>query len=235
MTKYITLALSLAIIILAACSKKATPSADSHVDWLRSHKWKVSSGTLSVKKPNGIDTVLNYMNWIPVCHRDDYFDFNSPTTAAYFNGSIMCNPGDPDSISFNWALSDNDKYLSLYCSDHLYYSVTESILPYVFDTLQWTPSLVLDTLYGVNDTAAGYTRSVIVLDTIWNLNFDTTAVSNTIIANAPITNFTENSFTLYFTLLAQYPDSTNNHPGAPDNNPIIRQDTFKYNVTFSSY
>jgi len=235
MTKYLVITLSLAVILFAACSKKATPSVATYGDWLRNSKWKIASGTLTMKKPNGQDTILNYLNWIPTCHLDDYFGFNTPTTGAYFNGSVVCDPSQPDSFSFTYALSDDAKYLSLYNNDHFYYSVTESILPYVFDTLQWNPYLILDTLYGVNDTAAGYTRTVIVLDTIWNLNFTSTPVINTTIVNAPITNFTANTFTLYFTLLAQYPDSTNMHAGAPDSNPIIRQDTFKYNINYTTH
>lgn len=233
MAKYFILSLSLVLIFLVSCNKKATPSASTYADWLRAGKWHLSSGTLTLKLPNGKDTSLNYMNWIPTCHRDDVFGFNSPTTGAVFNGGNRCNAGEADSISFNWKLSDDNNYLSLYNSFHLFYSVTESILPYVFDTLQWNPYLVLDTLHGVNDTAAGYTRSVIVLDTIWNLHFDTTSVANTDIHNAPITNFSESAFTIYFTLLATYPDSTNGHPGLPDQFPIIRQDTFKYKVTYS--
>ena len=235
MTKYFILALSLTVMTFVACNKPAKPSAASHMDWLRNGKWKVSSGTLTVKLPNGHDTVLNYMDWIPTCHLDDYFVFNSATTGAVFNGGITCDPSEADSISFAWKLTNSDKYLSLYNSDHLYYSVSEYIDPYVFDTLQWTPDLVLDTLYGVNDTDAGYTRQVIILDTIWNVQFNAVPVPNTDIQNAPITNFTENSFTIYFKLLAQYPDSTNKHAGLPDEYPITRPDTFKYSVTYTKY
>ena len=245
MTKYLVITLSLAVILFAACSKKATPSADTYKDWLRNSKWRIASGTLTMKKPNGQDTILNYLNWIPTCNKDDYFGFNTATTGAFFNGSVLCAPSDPDSISFTYQLSDDNKYLSLYCSDHLYYSVTETVLPYVFDTLQWNPSLVLDTIYGALDTPL--LNPVIKLDTIWNLNFAATPVSNINIVNAPITNFTANSFTLYFTLKAQYPDTTNNQTGkyyftdalgnadSADVNTIIRVDTFKYLINYTTH
>ena len=242
MAKYFILTLSLAVILFSACSKKATPSTASHMDMLRKGKWRVSGGTLTVKLPDGRDTVLDYMKWIPVCHRDDYFVFNTPTTGAVFNGGMTCTPGDPDSISLNWKFIDNDKYLSLYNSFHLYYAVRESIMPFEFDTLQWTPNLVLDTIHGVLDTAEGYTRTVIVLDTIWKLHFDTASVVNTDIFNAPITNFTQNSFNLYFTLLSQFPDSTNHQTGQfnfggviVDTFTVYRQDTFKYKLTYTNY
>ncbi len=235
MAKYFIITLSLAAVLFAACSKKATIPVDTQKDWLRNSKWKIASGTLTVKKPNGKDTVLNYLDWIPACNKDDYFGFNTATTGSFFNGGVRCAPSDPDSISFTYELSNDNKYLSLYCSDHLYYSVNETILPWVIDTLVFPPSdVVLDTLHGVNDTAAGYTRTLIVMDTLWKLHFAPAAVDNINIVNAPITNFTANSFTLYFTLKAQYPDSTNLHPGAPDWDPIIRVDTFKYKINFTA-
>jgi hypothetical protein len=244
MTKYFTLTLSLAILYFAACNKPATESADSKQDMLRKEKWKISSGTLTVKLPNGKDTVLNYLDWIPVCHRDDYFDFNSAVYGSVFNGGNKCDPGEADSISLAYKLTNNDQYLSLYNSFHLYYSVAESILPYRFDTIQFTP-LVLDTIYGAADTPG--LNAVIRLDTIWMLHFDSVAVANTDIFNAPITNFTQSSFTINFSLLSKYPDSTNfktgkwyftNGAGLPDsadNNTVRIADTFKYKVTYTNF
>jgi hypothetical protein len=244
MAKYFTLTLSLAILFFAACNKPATESADSKQDLLRKSIWKISSGTLTVKLPNGKDTVLDYMHWIPACHRDDYFKFNSTLYGAVFNGDIKCDPSEADSISLAYRLSNNNQYLSLYNSFHLYYSVGESVLPYRFDTLQFTP-LVLDTVYGAADTPG--LNAVIRLDTIWMLHFDTVAVANTDIFNAPITNFTQNSFTINFSLISDRPDSTNfktgkyyftnvgGFPDSADNNTVRVPDTFKYKVTYSNY
>ena len=242
MAKYFILSFLFAIMVFTACNKKATPSAASMTDILRNGRWKVTSGTLSVKLPDGKDTMLNYLNWIPACHQGDYFVFHAPTTGAVFNAT-PCNPGDPDSVSFTWELTNNNTCLSINSSDHLYYSVQYTVLlPFGFDTLSIGPPLVLDTIHGVYDTAAGYTRSVIVLDTLWQLGFDTAAVPNTNIYNAPITNFSQSAFTLNFSLLSYYFDTTNHHTGmyidassdTIDYNPIVRPDTFKYTVTFSN-
>jgi hypothetical protein len=215
MTKYFILSLSMAMLFFAACSKKATPSADSQSDMLRKGKWRITSGKLTVKLPNGKDTMLDYPSWIPFCHRDDYFVFNSAGKGAVFNGGITCNPGEADSISFDWTLSNSGNYLSLYNSFHLYYSVTESILPFSVDTVSIDPE--------------------IVLDTVWRLHFDTTSVVNTDIMNGVISNFSQSSFTLDFKLIAQYPDSLLLHEGLPYSMPIIRPDTFKYKVTYSNF
>jgi len=244
MAKYFILTLSIAAIIFAACNKKATPSATNHMDWLRSGKWKVSSGTLSVKKPNGKDTALNYLDWIPQCHKDDYIVFNTATTGAVFNGPVSCTPGDADSISFAWNLSNSDNYLTIHNSYHLYYSVFESILPLAFDTVSQSP-LELDTIFHVADTP--FLNPVIELDSIWRLHFDSTAVLNTVIDNGVLTNFTENSFTVYYTLKAQYPDSTGwqtgrffftnpgGFPDSADNYTKTLVDTFKYKITYTKF
>ena len=82
MKKYLLLAVSL-ILIFAACNKKpGTPTA-TRESMLRSGKWKITSGTLTVRLSNGGDTVLNYMNWIPACRQDDYLVLIPATTVRY--------------------------------------------------------------------------------------------------------------------------------------------------------
>jgi hypothetical protein len=243
MKKYLILALSL-ILIYSACSKKPT-TVPGRKDNLRTGKWKIASGTVTVKLPDGRDTTLNYMNYIPLCHQDDYFVFNSDLYGAWFNGDIRCNVGDPDSIKFSWVLGNNNNTLSLYNSDHLFYALHDSIYPYRFDTVNFSP-LELDTLYGVHDTVEGYDRVLVILDTIWEAHYDSLkSVANTDIFNAVITDFSQSSFTLHFTYYSWYHDTTNHHtgmniyPGTPpdtvDLNPILKRDTFKYKVTYTNF
>ena len=123
------------------------------------------------------------------------------------------------------------------------------MLAFRFDTLQQSP-LVLDTLHGVLDTTAGYTRVVIILDTIWKRQFDSVSLPVTAVYNAAVTNFSQSSFTLSYTLvlppITSYPDTTNHHtgwiidntttpPDTLDYLPIYRADTFKYNVTYTNF
>jgi opacity protein-like surface antigen len=248
MKKYLLLAVSL-ILIFAACNKKpGTPTA-TRESMLRSGKWKITSGTLTVRLSNGGDTVLNYMNWIPACRQDDYLVFDSGYHGAIFSNSTKCNASDADSISFLWQFSNSFNNLSLYNGFDFFYGISDSVLAFRFDTLQQSP-LVLDTLHGVLDTTAGYTRVVIILDTIWKRQFDSVSLPVTAVYNAAVTNFSQSSFTLSYTLvlppITSYPDTTNHHtgwiidntttpPDTLDYLPIYRADTFKYNVTYTNF
>jgi hypothetical protein len=249
MRKYLILILPV-LLIYAACGKKPGTSIQTRENMLRKGKWKMSSGTLTMKLPSGADTVLNYMNWIPSCRQDDYLVFDSGFVGAIFSGGTKCNASDPDSISFVWQLTNNQNYINLYNGFDFFYGAFESINPYRFDTLQQSPTLVLDTLHGILDTALGYTRTVPVLDTIWTLRFDTLPLPATSIYNAMITSFSQSSFTITYSLTlppyTEYPDSTGHHTGylldtnsPPDTlgdyNPIYRADTFKYKVTYTNF
>lgn len=243
MKKYLILTLSL-VSIIAACSKKAT-TTDNRENMLRNGKWSISSGTITLRLPDGRDTVLNYLNFLPECHKDDYLVFHSGTDAAYFSGSVVCSPSDPDSTTFKWGFSNNQNNLSLYNGFDFITTVTERINPFAYDTISQSP-LVLDTLHGVNDTLEGFTRSVIVLDTFWKVVFDQTAINHTNISNGTISSFSQSSFTINFWIVSTYPDSTGHHTGAIirwdaspvdtlDFDPIIRPDTLKYSLTYRNY
>lgn len=236
--KYFLLALSV-VVIFAACSRTPQTPSQSRADILRTGRWKVSAGTLSIKKPNGYDTGLNYLNFIPKCHQDDYIVFDSQMHGAVFSGPIKCDPSDADSIPFIWQLVANNGEMDLYNGFNCIYGVRDSILPLSFDTLvnnpSYYPPLVLDTIHGVNDTLIGYTRSVVILDSLWKLKIDTAALPITNIYNAIISNFSSASFTLDFSLIYGYLDTTKGHMGLPHLPPIWRADTFKYSVTYSNF
>src|SRR3954454_20812879 len=98
--KYFFLTLSV-ILIFTACNKTPTVTANRE-NILRSKKWKLSSGTLTVKKPNGRDTNLKYLDFIPDCYKDDYLTFDSMRHGTVFTGAVSCNAADPASHSFVW-------------------------------------------------------------------------------------------------------------------------------------
>ncbi len=251
------------MLLLASCSKKTTVTTPNREDALRTGKWMIESGTITVKLPDGRDTILNYMNFLPACHKDDYLVFHTGVDAALHSGSNICSPSDPDSITFKWGFNSTQKNLSLYHGFDFIYAVSEHILPFVFDTCMdngiWglpylypgvtlCNPLAVDTLHGVNDTLAGYTRMVVVLDTFWNLKFDSLALDNTDIYNANVINFSQSSFTINFNVYGTYPDSTQHHtnkfvyidgitglPVTLDNDPIIKKDTFKYQLTYRNF
>lgn len=242
--KYLFLAMS-ALLILVACGKKPT-STPNRADILRTGKWKVSSGTITVNLPNGRDTTLDYMTFIPACHRDDYILFDSGNAAAIYSGGSKCNAGDPDHIDFVWLLHrDNESLIDLYGGFNNTFGIVDTIQPFQFDTLSTNPYLVLDTLLGVFDTAHGYTRVVPVLDTIWKLKFqyDSSVITNPSIYGATITDFSQSSFTLHYNMSSLYPDSSGFHTrqyvdpnlGIRDFNPIMRPDTVKYSIKYTNF
>ena len=230
--RYIFLAL-LGMILWSSCAKNPTINY-SRESQLRVGKWHITSGTLSVRKPNGIDTVLNYMDWIPYCHRDDYIEFDSSNQGYVFQGTVLCNPSDPDSSGFKWDLKNGETIIDLYDGFTNTFGILETIKqPYFFDTLSKAP-LVLDTIVGA--VAAAATGGHVVLDSMWKLNFDTSAVQRLDLYNTSISYFSSSTFTINYAAISTYPDSTNHHTGAPtDQTPIIRPDTFHYSVTYSTF
>ncbi len=234
MKKYFLLTLPVILILaVVACNKTPTPSTPGRADMFRVGKWKISGGTFTKRLPDGHDTVLTYLNFIPDCHKDDYIIFDSGLNAAVYSGSNKCNPSDADHIPFVWQLKNNGNNIDLYSGFNNLYSCWETIMPYYFDTLQNnssdTPPLILDTLIGALDTPKrGHN---IVLDSMWNVHLDTMATPQISIYNAIITNFSQSAFTIKFSVISTYPDSTNNHATIP----ITRPDTMKYIVTYSNF
>src|SRR4051794_40664330 len=103
----------LVVVIIASCSKNSTPIA-GRSDMLRTGKWTLASGSVTMKLPSGKDTTLNYLNFLPSCHQDDYMIFRDNQDASMFSNSTKCNVGDPDSVTFKWGFANNNNNLSLY-------------------------------------------------------------------------------------------------------------------------
>jgi len=232
--KYFFLALSV-VMVFMACNKTPTVTANRE-NLLRSKKWKISGGTLTVKKPNGRDTILKYMDYLPDCYKDDYLKFDSMRYGTIFTGGVSCNVADPASHSFVWQLLNNDMNIDLYNGFNNIFTAADTIQPYHFDTIQKTPYLVLDTLVRRIDTTPGFLKVLIALDTIRELRFRSKPLTQFDIYGATITEFTESSFTLNFSCKGLYPDSTGWHAGGPYNfEPIYREDTMHYKLTYSGF
>lgn len=231
--RYFLLALSL-IVVLAACNQTPTVTP-SRENLMRSKKWRISGGSMTVKTPGGKDTTLEYLKFIDTCYEDDYIKFDSNHFGALFTADKKCNPADPASRGFTWRLWNNDKYIDLYDGFNTIFAVTTSIKPYHFDTLEKSP-LKLDTIIGRLDTIPGFTKTFIVLDTVRELRFDRYAIPNFDIYGAEISEFSESSFKLKFSFKTTRLDSTNFRAGDPGNNPPVSvPDTADYLLTFSSF
>lgn len=205
--KYFLLSLS-AIIMLAACQK--TPKATvSKENTLRANRWKISSGTLTVKLPSGKDTTIPYVGLLPTCNQDDYLVFDSLDYGAVNSGSIKCSPSEPAEISFTWQLLNNNTILSINNAKNFFYASGMTMSPPTPDTISVNPFKV-DTVYKL-DYFVG--------------PFDTSAV------NATVSNFTDNSFTLTYGIPSEYVDTTLHHAYQP----TVLPDTVIYNITYTSF
>lgn len=231
--RYFLLALSV-VVILASCGKDPVVTANRE-NILRSKKWKLTGGTITIKLPSGKDTVLQYANFLPDCYKDDYLTFDSARKGTIFTGGVTCNAADPASHGFVWQLSNNETVIDLYDGFNNIFGINDTIQPYHFDTLSQFP-LVLDTLVKTIDTIPGFLKTFIVLDTIRELRLTASTLGKFDIYKADIKDFTSSSFTLYFTAKSYSPDSTGYHAGLPNNmEPIYREDTFKYALKYTSF
>src|ERR1035438_5677028 len=110
--RYFFLSVS-ALLLFAACSKNPTMTATTQ-NILRTGKWQLSSGTVAVRKPNGLDTTLNYLLFIPTCYKDDYLVFDSLNYGQRYTGTNTCSPADPAYYTFSWQLQNNNTTINLY-------------------------------------------------------------------------------------------------------------------------
>ena len=222
------------MVLIAACNPQpdVTPSKENI---LRSKQWRITGGTITVKKPNGRDTSLKYVDYIDTCYKDDYMKFDSMHFGRAYTGTQKCNAADPEFKNFSWRLFNNDRSIDLYDGFNMIFAVTTSIEPYRFETLSTSP-LVLDTIIGRLDTIPGFMKQFIVLDTIRELRYTRYPIPSFDLYGAEISEFTQSSFKLHFSFKTTRLDSTNFHAGTPDNfAPILVNDTADYNLIISSY
>jgi hypothetical protein len=223
-----------ALFVMEGCIQKTPSITPNKESMLRTGRWKVTSGTITQRKPNGWDTTLNYMLFVPSCHTDDYIRFDSLNHAYVYSNTIKCSQADPDSISFVWRLLNNDQNMDILNVFNFFYMDSETINPgYFFDTLSQSPIVVLDTIS---------TNPIVVLDSIWVANFIPILVDgrelfdNGInLYSTYISNFSQQSFTLSFKWYAFYADTTNHHTGGIDLPPIERPDTFLFKLNFTNF
>ncbi len=236
-----------AILLFNACKKsKQNPSTS---DILRTGKWMLSSGTVTVRNPNGKDTVLNYLKFIPVCYADDYLVFDSLNYGRRYTGAVTCSPADPSYFAFSWELTSNNTRMNLYNGFDNIYGIVDTVQPFYNDTISNNPYLVYDTIIGALDTP--YPPKIFLeLDTIRKLVFSGVPAPNgNSISNADIVNISQSSFTLHFQMISYYNDSTKWHSATyllpldsgsdpsmnPDSFAVTRPDTFNYSLTYTNF
>lgn len=233
--RYLILALSVASLLFTACNKEpdVTPSKEN---MLRDKRWKLSSSsTMTVKKPDGKDTILKYRDYIDTCYLDDYLSFDSLYFGWLHTGDQHCDVAEPSQRMFKWRLWSNDNNVDLYGGFNWIFAATCSIEPYHFDTLEQSP-LRLDTIIGRTDTTPGFIKSFIVLDTIRELRYHNYKIPDFDIYGATVSSLDASTFSIKFSHKGTRLDSTNFHAGAPYNDlPLVVPDTVDYNLIFTAY
>ena len=247
---------TLSVLLFFACSKQPKVN-QSRENLLRTGKWKLTSGTIKVKKPNGKDTTLDYLKFIPDCYKDDYFVFDSLDYGKRYTGTNTCSAADPEYFVLHWRLKGSGNTIDLYNGLNYIYGIVDTVQPFELDTLSLSP-LQYDTIIHALDTLPGYVRSFIALDTIRTLKFS--GVPGGIgptglprggfdIYDADLLNIDQTTFTIHFQMHSYYRDSTKWHTASillpidhtlpydpnPDSLQTIRLDTFNYSLTFTNF
>ncbi len=233
--KYLLFIVSSVTLLMVACTKDAVVSPDK-ASILKSKKWRITGGTVTVKRPDGKDTAIPYYDLQDECNKDNYLTFDSLYFGQVYANTKTCNAADPVSRTFTWKLNDkNDNLIDLYGGFNMIYCVNQNIEPYVFETLSTAP-LVLDTLIGRLDTIPGFIKQFIVLDTIRKVTYTPYKIPSFDLYGAEISDFSSVSFKLKFSFKTTRLDSTNFHAGIPENfPPYIVNDTADYSLIISSF
>jgi hypothetical protein len=251
--RYFLLTLSV-ILLFLACSKKPKTTATVE-NILRTGKWKLSAATVTVRKPNGKDTTLNYLNFIPGCYKDDYLEFDSLNYGKRYTGDSTCSAAEPLFYPFAWQLKNNNSMMSLYNGFNYVFGIVDTVQPYHADTLSQVPYLVLDTVAGMGTLDTTLPPKLYVeIDTVRELRFSGVvagqgntgpAIAGFNITDGYITNFSQQSFELHFQLISYYDDSTKWHSASilqplddiinPDSFGVRLPDTFNYTFTYSNF
>ncbi len=195
MSKSLLLLLAL-FSILVACNKTPDPQSDVTTN-LRTGKWKIASGTVTMRAPNGVKADQPYYPYLrKTCMQDDYIIFDSANHGAVYSNSTHCSVADADSISFVWHLKNNDKNIDLF---NVYWMI---------DSISQQIALNSSSIY-----VATYSNA-------------TSHEAN--IRDGKLSNVTASSFTLEYSLIGQYLDTTGN-PASP----VAKPDTFEFHVNYT--
>jgi|GEM_PF-1198679 len=233
--KYFSLFAATVALLVASCTQQPPTVTPGKEAILRSKNWRINGGTITVKKPNGKDTSLQYLSYIDSCYSDNYLKFDSMHYGGVYTGAAKCNAADPEYFNFTWRLNPNGQYIDLYDGFNMIFAVSQYIEPYHFDTLSMSP-FELDTLVGRLDTIPGFIKQFIVLDTIRELKFSRYKIPGYDLYGAEISDLTEVSFKLRFSFKTTRLDSTGWRAGAPENmSPAVVNDTADYELILGSF
>lgn len=106
------IAVLLSGLLFTGCSKDDDDDKQSKTELLTSSTWKFSNAGIDADNNGTIDSPLPD-GTLDDCSKDDTFVFNTGGTGTADEGPTKCDPSDPQSVNFGWALSNNEQDLTL--------------------------------------------------------------------------------------------------------------------------
>ena len=184
--RQLLLAVLVLSIITLACNTHPDVAPDM-AGMMRTGKWKISAGTVTLRQPNGVKKDQTYWpNLRKICLRDDYIVFDSSNIGSVHNGGTSCSLATADSINFIWQLKNNGGNIDLLNI----YTVVDSVAQTVYLDNTVTPN-------------------------IYKIRYDTATSRTANIVNATIKQFSQSSFVLEYPHIGQYLDTTGGHQASP--------------------
>lgn len=115
--KYYLPALSLLLLMIAACEKVEVPKSTE--EEFREGKWILAKNIEKTYRKYASDTILTVdtikLDARPECKKDDYLQFREGITGALNTGEKKCPQGETSEIPIRWGFLDN--YTRMYIYD----------------------------------------------------------------------------------------------------------------------
>lgn len=100
------------LLVVTSCKKEEDTKSLS--DYLTAGNWKVTAMTINPGIDiEGIVITDFYSLMMENCSKDDFMKFNSNGTLIEDEGSLKCDPEDPQTETSNWTLNEDTRILTI--------------------------------------------------------------------------------------------------------------------------
>lgn len=113
----LAIAASSAFVGCGSDNKSEDPTPKSNSELLMAKSWKLTAFTYQ----EGTDPVEDNYAQLDACSKDDLYKFKASASFEYNENTNVC-AGEPQSYSGNWALTNNDKTLTVAAANQATYS-----------------------------------------------------------------------------------------------------------------
>ena len=193
------LLLLLALPAIFVACNKTPDPQADVISMLRTGKWKLSSGTVNIRGLNGL--------------RADHTYYPDLRRVCLRDNTILF-----DSSNRGVVYNNTNRCLA---------SEPDSV-NFIWQLKNNDQNIDLFNIYKVVDSV-GLTLNPVTGSTGYYVTYDTATSYINNIRDAQISNVTDNSFTLEYTLVARYYDSTGGNFSAP----VLKPDTFVFKATYT--